>query len=561
LAAVLGLALCALGTPSPAPAQPAPPALQAAQIVDGVAPVGPANSIFNPELGLIDVLLLPDPVAAHQPVVSDRFTTPAALLVEEWASRGRAAGLGSVIYDNRDGGHSRVRQRDFPQLAATNYSEVFKAEGLHYGAAGALRFSLPTIGNSSTALTKGPLRRSQARFALGSQAQAMRVWALYAANHLYVYPEHRDHDPRTGDRLFANTPYLVVTQGSSGSDRPLMTALMLATAALPKQTQERLISEGLLAATLQMLLRRTYSGSELAYLSGAGQPSVFDGEKLDQVALVSAANALSASEIPPIVKLTVEEDFAAIPGVDYLARNLSEEVFTTPSAIARAWRSYDHGRTMQISVAATQDPNGRQLAFRWVVLRGDPDKITITPLDGTGSRASIRIDWHDAMDIVPAQDDEPALKSYRVDIGIFADNGATLSAPAIVSVAFPVFQRRVYQTGADGLTRLTELTLDGDPLSRDIESYADPVIWPTAPWSDRLSYDSQGQILRIDRHYTDRDRSPDVMMPGLTSPVRMTADGRKVPVWHVATRDATGGLSLHPQDPGETASTGTGMPQ
>ena len=66
------------------------------------------------------------------------------------------------------------------------------------------------------------------------------LYNQYTRNNLYIYPEHHDHDPGHsgvffpnplnhairdegyGDLYPTNTPYLIISQGSSGSDQPFM---------------------------------------------------------------------------------------------------------------------------------------------------------------------------------------------------------------------------------------------------------------------------------------------------------------------------------------------------
>ena len=104
-------------------------------------------------------------------------------------------------------------------------------------------FDAPTLGNSSTAIVGSLFWRSQARLALTSPEGPERLFQLYANDHVYVFPEHNDHDRvepgkeadrragRKGDLFPANTPYFLVSQGSSGSDRPFLAAVFVGLAA------------------------------------------------------------------------------------------------------------------------------------------------------------------------------------------------------------------------------------------------------------------------------------------------------------------------------------------
>ena len=431
-------------------------------------------------------LAVPDSPEAAAPRIVTTQTDRVAGMVNRLYNAGRAAGLSQVLYDNRDANHSRPRLDAFPQLRETRYGPPFTETGQDRGLAGPVLFDMPVIGNASLAVTRGLFARSLPRLALQNQATAEIAHALFAANHLYVYPEHRDHDSaRGGDRFAAQTPYMVISQGSSGSDRPFLRALFLTYAAFQPETFAALRENGLLPATAQMILRRTQRGvtSDAVYLSPRAHPTAFDAEDLRPTAMVGLASALRPEEIPPMVQLEVTRDFTAQPGRDYLARNLSETIFTTPGAIARAWRSFAGQRRMAISAEGTTDPNGHPLRFSWVLLRGDPTRVTITPQGPNGAEAEIVIDWHPPGTITGPD----GIASGRVEIGVFADNGFHQSAPAFVSVALPQHQARDY-AGSGATARLWQLNY-ADP-----EAYVDPLIWPTAPWDDRLAHGPDGHV-------------------------------------------------------------------
>lgn len=520
-AAILSLFLIAAAS-----AQTLPPG----QIRDGRAPVEPANTQTDTEDGIPLVTLIPDPVQARRPVLRENADREGEGWLRDRVARGWAAGMTGFVYDNRDRGHSVPKMHHFPQLAKTAYAPVYKDRGLDYGLAGPFRFSTPILGNSSTALTRGPFARSQPRVVAGGQASAARAFRLYETNHLYFYPEHRDHDPGTGDRFFANMPFFVVSQGSSGSDLPLLRAAFMTLAAMRPETFTALERAGLIAPTLQMLLRhaRPQATDPGSYMSGPAHPSAFAGKSVNTPLMMAAAHALTPDAIPPMVRLKVIEDFAARPGVDYPDPLRTEKIFTTPAAIARAWRSPAYRREIVLDAADTTDPNGRELVFDWVVLRGDPDKIRIThePDDPARTRARIEIDWHDAYP-VPGRDD---LMTSRVDIGVFARNGATVSAPSFMSVAFPVHQARRYEPGPDGEMRPVQIDYrrprDGTGYAG---RYVDPALWALADWTDSYAYASQPPFETVTRHYGDgsvrtfRRGLLGLYAPDATQPVRYRA--------------------------------------
>lgn len=470
-----------------------------ATIVDGIARIGAANTRRDGASGMIGVLLEPDPSLADRPIVDPAAKDNTAGMLRRMYATGRAAGLAGVLYDNRDSGHSVFSPTRFPQLARTAYEPAFVAQGLHHGVAGRLMFPLPVVGNSSTALRSGPLARSLGRLALADQATAMRSYRLFVANHLYVYPEHRDYDPETGDRLLAHAPYFLLSQGSSYSDRPLIGAALAIIAALPPATRAEAEASGRLPATVQAVLRRTLEGVNSAadYLSPLAHPPVIDAKRLRPTAAVSYANSLVPETLPPLVTLAMEQDFTARPGMDYLARNLSEVIFTTPMVVARAWRSFDHDRRVTLRAAVDRPGDGaRDVRFHWILLQGDPDRVQIRPRDDAGHVVDIDLAWHDRFPVRPGH----PMTTPRVDIAAIADAGGALSAPAVFSVLFPTHQRRSYVPGPDGRRVLDTLRYDRPAEPGD---YADPLVWPSAPWEDRLLRDGDGRLVRIERRMTD----------------------------------------------------------
>jgi hypothetical protein len=423
--------------------------------------------------------------------------------LQEWYVQAKASGLAGVLYDNRDRGHSALPQKLWPQLAVTDYAAEALAARVNYGLNTQILFDAVTIGNSSTALGGGPLWRSQPRLAMTSQDGAARLYQLYANDHLYVFPEHRDHDPASqggkGDVLPANTPYLLISQGSSGSDRPFLGALAAILAAFTSDTRAFLRQHRSVAPTVQMVFRRGLKGvsDRESYMSGAAHPSVFRAEDIDLMHLIRIANGLAAEDVPPMPCLKVVRESHPRPRVGYHADGLTEVLFDTPSAIARAWRSVAPTRIMTVSAEATRDPNGRPLRFHWRVLRGDPERITIAPVDETAATVELSIGWHERRP-VPGR---PELTTDRVDIAVFADNGRELSAPGFVSIVFPADQQREYEELPEGTLRVTSVEYSsGERKTR----YVDPLIFPRRDWRDHYAYGPKGNMLGWTREQAGR---------------------------------------------------------
>lgn len=451
------------------------------------------------------------------PVVDPEDPSPEAVRLRALYGRGRAAGLGGVLYDNRDRGHSAIPKARFPQMTRVRYGPQLRARNLDYGLAGAFRFPAITLGNSSTALVAGPEWRSQPRLAMTVPNGAARAAEDYAANALYVYPEHRDYD--AVDYFPAAWPYTVTSQGSSGSDEPFLRTLGMILAAFPPDTRARMEALGLVVPTLQWAMRRTQAGlrAPAEYMSGRAHPGAFARAALNVPAAVALAASLKPGTIPPVPVLRVlAEDFRPRAGL----AGLDERLFTTPGAVARLWRGAAGQREMRLSAAGTVDPAGRALRFHWVLLRGDPDRVTIVPEDAAGSQVRIRVGWQPPRR-APAgfgvTGEGPM--SGRIDIGLFAEvEGAEsdLSAPAFVSVMLPP-EARSYEMGPDGKAR--PAVFDYDSVLRGAPY--DPVLFWWAPWRDRFMYDSAGRFTGWLREAT-RPTKASVLAAG-----RYDAQGRR----------------------------------
>jgi hypothetical protein len=356
-------------------------------------------------------------------------------LLRKWHSDGTAAGNTGDYYDNRDGGHSMLRLDPYPQLKKIEYTEEQIKARQNWGMQ---RRLLPYVvfGNSSTAA--GPTQGgSIGRSYYATPGGLEFLFSQYVRNNLYIYPEHRDHDPGHngnegyGDLFPANTPYLIISQGSSGSDQPFMRAMPYVLAAFRPEVKKKLVETGMLMPVIQMIFRSTnrHLQNSRDYLSGKAHPTVFKGSDVDALAMVEMAHKITLADIPPIALIrTIKED-VPMPGRDYFDPGLTEKLAETPAAIARIFRGAGYLRQITVSAEGSRDLNNRPLKFHWTVLRGDPDRIKIDYRNPSRSVAEITIPYCGRSPIEKGS----SMESNRIDIGVFVHNGAYYSPPAFIT--------------------------------------------------------------------------------------------------------------------------------
>ncbi len=268
----------------------------------------------------------------------------------------------------------------------------------------------------------------------------------YLSNNLAIYPEHLDHDPGAngvggyGDLYPANSASIIITQGSSFTDMPFVNAALTTIAAFDPDLLTELIRKRLLMTTVQAVMRQSLKTvkSEADYLTSKAHPVVFDGANLDEEKMVIAAHSMTRPAVPPVVLIRAVSESDAKPGRDFFEKPAitSERLSDTPLNIARVFRANDSEHELTVATAGSGDMMNRPLSFKWVLLQGDPALVSIRPDDKGG--ATIRVKWH--MPMTGAS----GIRSHRVDIGVFANNGVSTSAPAFITFYMLPNENRFY---------------------------------------------------------------------------------------------------------------------
>lgn len=540
--------------------------------------VDDSNSVWDAQSGFLRVFLRLDATGLDK----DGKERPIAVglgaagdLLRQWQQEGTAAGNRGDLYDNRDRDHSTMTVASFPQLTSVEYAPALKQKGLDYGPQTRILFQerpaapgkqdgeisqVITIGNSSTAWVGQPTWRSQYRGLLTRPGGGDLLALHYAGNHLYMYPEHQDHDPGHngkdgkghGDVVPANTPYVILSQGSSGSDIPFMNAVAATLAAFRPAVKRELAARGMLMPTVQMIFRM--SNKQVAtpadYMTGKAHPTAFTAADLDVEKMIRLAHDIETSSLPPLCVLHVVEEDEPVVGREYFDVAPRERLLDTPAAIARIVKSSKYERRMVVSAERSYDPQDKPLTYHWVVLRGDAGRISITPANAAGSVAEIKVAYHERRPISPGG----PLESNRVDIGVFVRNGTHVSAPAFVSLSYLDNEKREYDE--QHRIRVVDYT-----ASDARGNYVDPLLDLPKEWRDEYRYGDDGRLLgwtRIRgeqrRHFTPEGRVvtavDDAGEPTATTGVRYVAEfaGGKIPVLKEVVEEP-GGISSPPPEP------------
>lgn len=371
-----------------------------------------------------------------RPITGDNG--PIGKLLKKWQAEGTAAGNLGDFYDNRDRDHSPLHRGPWPQLDQVVYTAEELATRRDWAAQHKI---LPhvTFGNSSTSapVTMGG---SNVRMYMLHPRGVPFLYEEYRGNNLYMYPGHHDHHPGHngrpqfyGDVFPGNTPYLIGSQGSSGTDQPFMRAVPFTLAAFRPEVKKKLAEAGLLMPTVQMVFRMSnkHLKNPDEYLTGKAHPTIFEGSWVDAEKMVNMAHEITLDKLPPMVQMKVVEEDEAVDGKDYFEAGKSEKLYDTPCAIARIVRGPKYVRRMVVSAEASFDANKKPLTYKWVVLRGDAERIKINPKNDAGSVVELLIPYHDRR-IIP--DSSQKIESNRVDIGLFVNNGSAYSAPGFVTL-------------------------------------------------------------------------------------------------------------------------------
>ncbi len=442
-----------------------------------------SNTLWSFEMGLFQAFVSLPP----EPPSTRAYTGPGASLIKGWLDGGTASGFGGLLYANRDNGTQPLDVARYPGLVRLACAPAMTARRLHLGLPNTLFSSetgaalLPVVGHSSMGYLNSPYWRSQPRAVCGDPRQIALQSIFLLGNQLFFYPVYGDYDPAAGDLFPANAPYAFAVAGSTSAEQPFIEAALAALAAFRPEARAELTRTGLLMPTLQMLLRASQRTlrSPRDYLSGVAHPAAFSAANLDAERLVRMAHALTTNDLPPIVVLGVLRETEMVPDRDFFDAVRTERQFDSPLAIARVFRGVHRTRTLDLSIQCKR----ADARLHWVVLQGDPAKVTFSPCPTNSSLMSLTVAYHEPF-ATPIGGGK-TLPTSRVDIGVIAETPAGFSAPSIVSFYLLGNERRSYTK--DGRIESVDYT-------RRTGGYVDPLLSYSRNWKDTYHYDGRGTL-------------------------------------------------------------------
>lgn len=320
-----------------------------------------------------------------------------------------------MLYHNLDDGHSMLVVTNYPGLSRVMTNQEGDASGIGQNFP-QTRFPYPVFGNCSRSYTRGPLWRSLPRALMTIESRRLRVFhEFYMSNQVWAYPAASDYKFDTnsfGDVYASVTPYWILTEGHSWTDLPYLDAALDAVKSMTTETREEVVRRGLLAPTLQMLLRKSLKGvrDEADYLSAKAHPTAFPPNGIDRPRLRKLAAALRPDTVPPVANILGIGSQAVLEPSD-----VPEMLYATPCAAALVLRSPDTLRSFAIRAVG-----GAELAF-----------AAVHGLEGAAKIERIRPD-----SAVVKLDRLKMTPTNRVDVAIFARNpGTQWGAPSFVSFA------------------------------------------------------------------------------------------------------------------------------
>lgn len=334
-------------------------------------------------------------------------------------SDGPAANIGD-LYVNRDAFHSPNGREaldaflaEYPGLTCVTLDQEGRARGMDLDFPNSL-YPYPVFGNCSRARVGDAYWRSLPRALMTSEALRLKTMArLYLANQIWVFPSNADTAPvgTNGDVFASVAPYWLTTAGRSWSDLPYLKAALEVSRTLPAETKKAAVARGLLAPTIQTIIRKSLKGveSEGDYLTAKAHPTALPVDGIDLARLKSSAAAMKPTAVPPLAVVVVKP------------RPIKEETvwpeltYATGFAWAYVLRAEEQVRSFAVSAKGAGD-------YMFSIVHDD---LGAAKLDRTGYDSA-----------VITLDKTKMSPTNRVDLAVFGRSpGTGWGAPSYISFA------------------------------------------------------------------------------------------------------------------------------
>jgi len=317
------------------------------------------------------------------------------------------------LYMNRDAGHSRLVVTNYPGLTSIALDSEGRERHQDTDFPN-IRFPYPVFGNCSRAWTQGAFWRSISRALMTTEGRRMNTMMhFYLQNQIWVFPANVDCPPagKMGDVFASVSPYWFTSAGISWSDQPILRAALEASRSFNPSVKKEIVRRGLLAPTIQALVRRSLAGvkDDATYLSPAAHPTAINGGAIDVARLKAQAAAMTVESIPPLAVISVKMDTPKDKPL------WPEPTYGTGFAWAFVLRSADTNRTFTVSAKGSQE-------YEFAIVHDEKGAAKLKRL--APDQAEITLD--------------KSLMSTtnRVDLAVFGRNkGTAWGAPSYVSFA------------------------------------------------------------------------------------------------------------------------------
>jgi len=317
------------------------------------------------------------------------------------------------LYMNRDEGHSRLVVTNYPGLTPVALDSEGRERKQDTDFPN-MRFPYPVFGNCSRAMTQGAFWRSLSRALMTTEGRRMEMMMhFYLQNQIWVFPANMDCPPAgtKGDVFASVTPYWFTSAGISWSDQPILRAALEASRTFKPAVKQEIVKRGLLAPTIQMLVRRSLPGvtDDKSYLSPAAHPTAIAGGSIDLARLKSQAAAMTVESIPPLAVLSVKMDEPQDKPL------WPEPTYGTGFAWAFVLRSADTNRAFTVTAKGSQE-------YEFAIVHDEKGAAKLKRLAPDAAEISI--------------DKTRLSTTNRVDLAVFGRNrGTAWGAPSFVSFA------------------------------------------------------------------------------------------------------------------------------